>query len=117
VGGVSWYEASAYAEFAGKALPAIAQWFLAAPGPVAKYIMPLGNFTDSPAQVAKYAGVGPWATYDMAGNVAEWIFLGKSALMSIIGAPSADKRAVLFDTAHDVSEQRADLYGSRWLVG
>ncbi len=31
VGGVSWYEASAYAAFVGKSLPVIAQWYLAAP--------------------------------------------------------------------------------------
>jgi serine/threonine protein kinase/dienelactone hydrolase len=72
VGGVSWYEASAYAEFAGKSLPAIAQWFLAAPSGVAKYIMPLSNFSSAAAPVGKYQGVGPWGTYDMAGNVAEW---------------------------------------------
>ena len=39
VGGVSWYEAAAYAEYAGKSLPAIAQWFRAAPNSVAKYII------------------------------------------------------------------------------
>ncbi len=72
VGGVSWYEASAYAEFAGKSLPVIAQWYLAAPSPVAKYIAPLSNFSASPAPVGKYQGVGPFGTYDMAGNVAEW---------------------------------------------
>ena len=72
VGGVSWYEASAYAEFAGKSLPAIAQWYLAAPSAVAKYITPLSNFSASPAPVGKYQGIGPLGTYDMAGNVAEW---------------------------------------------
>ncbi len=72
VGGVSWYEAAAYAEFAGKSLPVIAQWFLAAPSGIAKYIMPLSNFSTSPAPAGKYLGVGPWGTYDMAGNVAEW---------------------------------------------
>ena len=73
VGGVSWYEASAYAEFAGKSLPVIAQWYLAAPSPVAKYIIPQSNFSlSAPAPVGKYQGIGPWGTYDMAGNVAEW---------------------------------------------
>ncbi len=72
VGGVSWYEASAYAEFAGKSLPVIAQWYLAAPSAVAKYITPYSNFSASPAPTGKYQGVGPLGTYDMAGNVAEW---------------------------------------------
>jgi formylglycine-generating enzyme required for sulfatase activity/tRNA A-37 threonylcarbamoyl transferase component Bud32 len=72
VGGVSWHEAAAYAEYAGKSLPAIAQWFLAAPGPVAKHIVQTSNFSDAPAPVGKYRGVGPFGTYDMAGNVTEW---------------------------------------------
>src|SRR5260370_430905 len=72
VGGVSWYEASAYAEFAGKSLPVIAQWFLAAPSPIAKYIMAMSNYSSAAAPVGRYQGVGPWGTYDMAGNVAEW---------------------------------------------
>jgi dienelactone hydrolase len=72
VGGVSWYEASAYAVFAGKSLPAIAQWFRAAPNSVAKFIIPMSNFSSAPAPVGKFQGIGPWGTYDMAGNVAEW---------------------------------------------
>jgi serine/threonine protein kinase len=39
----------------------------------------------------------------------DWIFLGKDALVRLLGAPAADKKVVLFDTPHDVSEQRADL--------
>src|SRR5258708_16230786 len=69
VGGVSWYEASAYAEFAGKSLPVIAQWFLAAPSSVAKYIMPLSNFSSGAAPVRKYQGLRPCATYDIARNL------------------------------------------------
>ncbi len=72
VGGVSWYEAAAYAEFARKSLPVIAQWYLAAPGSVAKYIVPQSNFSSAAAPAGKYQGLGPWGTYDMAGNVAEW---------------------------------------------
>ena len=58
VGGVSWYEASAYAEFAGKSLPVIAQWFLAAPSAVAKYIMPLSNFSASAGARGQVPGRG-----------------------------------------------------------
>ena len=39
----------------------------------------------------------------------DWIFLGKDALLRLIGTAPADKKAVTFDTAHDVSEQRSDL--------
>ncbi len=72
VGGVSWYEAAAYAESVGKSLPVISQWFLAAPSSVARFVIPGSNFSAAPVPVGKYKGVGPWGTYDMAGNVAEW---------------------------------------------
>lgn len=72
VSGVSWYEAAAYAEFVGKSLPAVAQWFRAAPSSVAKPIVLMSNFSNGPAPVGQYQGIGPWGTYDMAGNVAEW---------------------------------------------
>ncbi len=39
----------------------------------------------------------------------DWIFLGKDALVKLLGAPAADKKVVLLETAHDVSEKRADL--------
>jgi serine/threonine protein kinase/formylglycine-generating enzyme required for sulfatase activity/predicted esterase len=72
VGGVSWYEAAAYAEFAGKSLPTLAQWYLAAPSSVARYIIPHSNFSTSPAPVGQYQGLGPMGTYDMGGNASEW---------------------------------------------
>lgn len=72
VGGVSWYEASAYAEFAGKSLPVIAQWYQAAPSGIAKYIQAQSNFSSAAAPVGRFAGLGAWGTFDMAGNVAEW---------------------------------------------
>jgi eukaryotic-like serine/threonine-protein kinase len=58
VGGVSWYEAAAYAEFAGKSLPVIAQWFQAAPSSVARHVIAMSNFSLSPVPVGKYQGVG-----------------------------------------------------------
>ena len=39
----------------------------------------------------------------------DWIFLGKDALLRLIGAPAADKKALTLETAHDVSEERAAL--------
>ena len=72
--GVSWYEAAAYAAFAGKSLPALYQWFQAAPEEVARYIVDASNFSPSgPASVGAFKGLGPYGTYDMAGNAKEWI--------------------------------------------
>lgn len=39
----------------------------------------------------------------------DWIFLGKDALVRMLGAPAADKKVLLLDTAHDVSERRPEL--------
>jgi eukaryotic-like serine/threonine-protein kinase len=73
VSGVSWYEASAYAAFVGKSLPALAQWFEAAPPEVANYTVQESNISRSGvAPVGSFNGLGPYGTYDMAGNVREW---------------------------------------------
>lgn len=73
VSGISWYEASAYAEFAGKSLPAMAQWFRAAPPDTATYTVRNSNISRSGvAPVGAFAGLGTEGTYDMAGNVREW---------------------------------------------
>jgi dienelactone hydrolase len=73
VSGVSWYEARAYAAFAGKSLPAFAQWFRAAPSGLGTYIVRESNIARAgPAPVGSFQGVGPFGTYDMAGNVREW---------------------------------------------
>lgn len=73
VSGVSWYEASAYAAFVGKSLPALAQWFEAAPPNVASYTVQESNISRSGvAPVGSFNGLGPYGTYDMAGNVREW---------------------------------------------
>lgn len=73
VSGVSWYEASAYAKFAGKSLPTIFHWARAAGIGAAKYIVPGSNFEGSgPAHGSNWAGMTAVGVFDMAGNVREW---------------------------------------------
>ena len=73
VSGISWYEAAAYAEFVGKSLPTIWHWTQAAGGYSSNWIVPASNFAgQGPARVGTYRGIGPFGTYDMAGNVKEW---------------------------------------------
>jgi hypothetical protein len=73
VSGVSWYEAAAYADFVGKALPTVYHWVAAADYAHYSTILTVSNFRgEGPARVGSYAGVGRYGTYDMAGNVSEW---------------------------------------------
>jgi len=73
LGGVSWYEARAYARFAGKALPTVIEWNAAAIPEAARWVVPSGRY-ESPGPVVGGAarGVSPRGVYDMAGNVREW---------------------------------------------
>lgn len=80
VSGLSWYEAAAYAEYAGKSLPTSEHWASAAGfysnnmrllfGSRMLKISNFGNEGTEP--VGKMQGMGYFGTYDMAGNVREW---------------------------------------------
>lgn len=87
---ITWYEAAAFAEFAGKSLPTIFQWEKAARGGAFTHatgtVMPWGlvepketfehraNFEGHcPEPVDSYEfGISPYGCYNMAGNVKEW---------------------------------------------
>ncbi len=74
VGGVSWYEAAAYAAWAGKQLPTAYHWYRAAGAfGIFSEILMTSNFSGKgPVTVGSLGGLGPYGTYDMAGNVKEW---------------------------------------------
>ena len=74
VAGVSWYEAMAYAEFAGKSLPTAYHWTLASEsGRFTPLITPGSNFGREEAQpVGSEGALSGFGTTDMAGNVKEW---------------------------------------------
>lgn len=80
VAGISWYEAMAYARFRGRSLPTAYHWLRAALPEnelgvsLASSIAPLSNYgTPGPLPVGQAQGLGPYGTYDMFGNVREWI--------------------------------------------
>ena len=74
VGGVSWYEAAAYAEFAGKSLATAYHWSLAAGFNINSQILALSNFGgQGPARAGANLGLARYGTYDMAGNMKEWV--------------------------------------------
>ena len=73
VTGVSWYEAAAYAAFTGKSLPTLSHWYLAADIRMTPLLIPASNFAGKGlASVGSYSSIGPFGTYDMAGNAQEW---------------------------------------------
>lgn len=73
VAGVSWYEASAYAEFAGKQLPTVFHWNVVADPNRTLFIIPMSNFNGvGTSPVGTNEGICSFGIYDLAGNVREW---------------------------------------------
>jgi len=76
VGGISWYEAMAYAAFEDRALPTVRHWSRAA-GTTgtwgARWVVAASNFgSKGPIAVGRSAGLNRFGAYDMTGNVREW---------------------------------------------
>jgi len=70
---VSWYEAAAYAAFAGESLPTLHEWTRAAGISINANIVMLSNFAaKGPVAVGLRRGMSPFGSFDMAGNVKEW---------------------------------------------
>ena len=72
VTGISWFEAAAYAAFAGKSLPVIAQIATAAPWKVDRYAVRVSNMSASVAPAGQSSSLGAYGTYDLIGNAREW---------------------------------------------
>ncbi len=73
VSGVSWYEAAAYARYAGRQLPTVYHWQRAIGIAEFPWLLPASNFGDGgtraieQSKAMSYSGV-----FDLAGNVREW---------------------------------------------
>jgi dienelactone hydrolase len=80
VSGVNWYEAAAYAEYAGKSLPTGDHWDTGAGFHISDVysffgsrLYPLSNFNGKgPDPVMMNQGITFFGAFDMAGNVREW---------------------------------------------
>ena len=108
--GVSWYEAAAYAKWAGKELPSREQWWRAALGTRGE-VFPWGddvrtlearaNFDLSGTDpIGSYPlGVSPYGCYDMAGNVREWLREEAGGVRRVVGGSWLDP-SYMFEPTH-----------------
>ena len=115
VGGVSWYEARAYARFARKELPTTLEWNAAAIPEAARWVVPNGRYdSDSPVRGGGARGVSPRGIFDMAGNVREWTANAREpGSRYILGGGYSDP-AYLFNEAYAQPEfDRSAINGIR----
>lgn len=122
--GVSWYEAEAFAHFAGKRLPTEAEWEKAAswnPAGARQQTYPWGeaeptarhcnhsNNTGQTTPVNHYtAGQSPYGCHDMLGNVWEWTATWFHPYKNFTSYPYAGYSMAYFDNQHRV------LKGGSW---
>ena len=115
VGGVNWFEAAAYAAYAKKELPAFAQWYKMAPEEVASHIVPMSNIsTNEVAAAGKYGGLGPYGTYDTAGNLREWVLNPVDKDLRFVLGGSWRSPSYMYDTPEAASPfDRSETNGFR----
>ncbi|MFC1640351.1 SUMF1/EgtB/PvdO family nonheme iron enzyme, partial [Gemmatimonadota bacterium] len=100
VQGVSWFEARAYAAFREKDLPTAFHWHRAAQVQRASAVVPMSNFgNEGPVVTGNTHGFSGWGTYDMAGNVREWVSNASGSDRFILGGAWNDY-AYLFNVAY-----------------
>ncbi|MCX7054850.1 MAG: SUMF1/EgtB/PvdO family nonheme iron enzyme [Proteobacteria bacterium] len=120
VTGVSWYEAAAYCRFRGKELPTAYHWYRAA-GSIAEYwesvssaIVHGSNFAGRElAPVGRFGSLGPYGTYDMAGNAREWLWTQGSLGRWVAGGAFDEPRYLYLQPEEAPPAERSAVNGFR----
>jgi serine/threonine protein kinase len=110
VSGICWYEAAAYAEFAGKSLPTDEHWVIASGQRIPalfyrhnSHLVSSSNFSGSGLEpVGNRDVVSAYGLYDVAGNVREWCF-NKSDKGRILRGGAWNDAAYLFNSRTQAS--------------
>jgi dienelactone hydrolase/predicted Ser/Thr protein kinase len=116
VGGVSWYEAAAYAEFVGKSLPTVYHWTAASQAAdFAALIAGGGNFRGVSSQPVGGEGASSgFGTTDMAGNVKEWCWNeGRDGKRFILGGGFGEPSYMFSQADAQLPWDRRPNYGFR----
>ena len=115
VSGVSWYEAAAFADFAGKSLPTVYHWNAAGQSEASMLIVPGSNFRGSGTVPVGGAGaISGFGTTDMAGNVKEWCWNeSSSGKRFILGGGFGEPTYLFIDQDAQPAWDRQANYGFR----
>ena len=117
VAGVSWYEAAAYARFAGKQLPTLYHWYWAANPFASQFMLPQSNFGgEGTAPVGMLGGISPSGVFDMAGNVREWTWNRSDDDRFVLGGGWRDPEYMFTDANALSPFDRHELNGFRLMV-
>jgi len=114
VGGLSWYEAAAFAKFVGKSLPTIYHWSRAAEGGATPLIVAGSNIeSQGPAKGSVTRGMSPFGVFDLSGNVREWCENAGGSGRYILGGGWSDP-AYMFSVPYTQNAfDRSEINGVR----
>jgi dienelactone hydrolase len=116
VGGVSWYEAAAYAHWAGKSLPTIYHWSRVADQRTSGDVVPASNFSGKgPRAAGRSAGVNRAGAADMAGNLKEWCWNPSGTKRYILGGAWNEPVYMFTDPDAQSPFARSPTFGFRCL--
>lgn len=122
VGGISWHEAAAFARFKGKHLPTLYHWYWAAfvdvqPGILSEFIVPYSNFGgEGTVPVGTLGGISSSGTFDMAGNVREWVWNKVGEDRFLLGGGWNDPKYAFSESNALSPFNRSELNGFRLIT-